>query len=178
MKRNHLIALAIFVGLGIVLSALLTIFVMPGGAGGALAPSANVDAETLRVAKGLYCPVCPGVPLDVCDTQACEQWRALIKQRLSEGQSAEQIQAYFVEQYGERVLGAPRAQGLNLLIYILPAFVLSAGGAFLFLFVQHQQAFLAAPAPALGAGSATTNPPSPVSNPYRSRIERELNEND
>ena len=62
----------------------------------------------------------------------------LIKQRLSESQTTAQIEAYFVEQYGERVLGAPRAQGFNLLIYVLPAFAVSAGAAGVYLFAQRR----------------------------------------
>ena len=34
------------------------------------------DDEVLAVAKKLYCPVCPNTPLDVCETQACQDWRA------------------------------------------------------------------------------------------------------
>jgi cytochrome c-type biogenesis protein CcmH len=165
VKRKYWIALGIFLVVGVVLSLLLTFLLAPGGASGGQTPSANLDQETLRVAKGLYCPVCPGVPLDVCDTQACEQWRALIRDRLSQGQTSSQIESYFVEQYGERVLGAPRAQGLNLGVYVLPAFAVAAGAAFIYLFTQR-------------AGPQLTPPQSPVSGDYRSRIERELQEND
>lgn len=169
MNKNYLIALGIFLVVGSVLFALLAIFVAPGASYGTVAPGADLDAETMRVAKGLYCPVCPGVPLDVCDTQACQQWRGLIKEKLSQGQSPAQIEAYFVEQYGERVLGAPRAQGLNLFVYALPAFAVAAGAAMLFLFAQGRTRRTA----------SVVNAPTPlVENPYHARIERELREND
>lgn len=170
MTKNYLIALILFLGVGMALFALLTFFVAPRMDSSAQSVSGNLDAETLRVAKGLYCPVCPGVPLDVCDTQACEQWRGLIKQKLSDGQSPAQIEAYFVEQYGERVLGAPRAEGLNLLVYALPAFAVAAGAALLYLFAQRR----------IARGPADERPTalSPASIEYRSRIERELRENE
>ena len=168
MSKHYLIALGIFLVVGGALFALLAIFVAPSASYGSATTGTDLDAETLRVAKGLYCPVCPGVPLDVCDTQACQQWRELIKQKLVEGQSAAQIEAYFVEQYGERVLGAPRAQGINLLVYALPAFAVSAGAAILYLFAQSRtrQAVQVAVASA------------PGDNSYRARIEQELQEND
>lgn len=78
------------------------------------------DDEVNAVAKGLYCPVCENVPLDVCPTQACAQWRALIREKLTEGWTEEQIKQYFVDQYGDRVLAQPPARGLNLLVYIIP----------------------------------------------------------
>jgi|SRR5581483_10039256 len=168
MRRDYLIALGIFIVVGAALYAMLTIFVAPGG--GYVPPTSpgDLDAETLRVAKGLYCPVCPGVPLDVCATQACEQWRALIHERLSQGQSPSQIEAYFVQQYGERVLGAPRAEGFNLLVYALPALVVAAGAALLFLFARRRTL---RPQPEAGGQS-------PVANTYLLRIEQELKENE
>ena len=99
-------------------------------------PTRNLDDETLRVAKGLFCPVCPSTPLDVCETQACEQWRALIREKLAAGQTEEQIRQYFVDQYGERVLGAPRPQGFNLGVYILPFAALLGGIAVLFFTIR------------------------------------------
>jgi cytochrome c-type biogenesis protein CcmH len=81
------------------------------------------------VAKKLYCPVCENVPLDVCPTQACEQWRSVIREKLSLGWTEDQVKQYFVDQYGDRVLATPPARGLNWLVYVLPplAFVLGAG---------------------------------------------------
>lgn len=92
-------------------------------------PTPNVDDQVLKISKGLYCPVCTGVPLDVCDTQACVQWRALIREKLVAGENEAQIREYFIAQYGERVLGAPPPEGFNLGAYILPllAFLLGAG---------------------------------------------------
>ena len=37
------------------------------------------DDEVNRIAKQLYCPVCESTPLDVCPTEACRQWRDLIR---------------------------------------------------------------------------------------------------
>lgn len=78
------------------------------------------DDEVNAIAKDMFCPVCENVPLDVCPTQACAQWRELIRQRLSEGWSEQQIKDYFVQQYGDRVLAEPPRSGLNWLIYIIP----------------------------------------------------------
>ncbi len=86
------------------------------------------DDEVNAVAKGLYCPVCENVPLDVCPTQACKQWRDTIREKLTQGWSEDQIHQYFVGQYGDRVLATPPATGLNWLIYLLPpaAFIVGA----------------------------------------------------
>ncbi len=90
------------------------------------------DDEVNRIAHQLYCPVCENTPLDVCPTEACRQWRDLIRQQLAQGWTEDQIKQYFVTQYGVRVLNEPPASGLNLLVYILPPMVILAGAYILF----------------------------------------------
>ena len=85
------------------------------------------DDQVNAIAKDLYCPVCENIPLDVCPTQACAQWRALIKEKMIAGWSKDEIKQYFVDQYGDRVLAQPPARGLNLLVYILPPVVFVGG---------------------------------------------------
>ena len=58
------------------------------------------DDEVNKIAKQLYCPVCESTPLDVCPTEACRQWRELIREMLVEGRSEAEIKQYFVEQIG------------------------------------------------------------------------------
>jgi cytochrome c-type biogenesis protein CcmH len=82
------------------------------------------DDEVNQIAKQLYCPVCENIPLDVCPTQACAQWRELIRLKLADGWDEQQIKQYFAEQYGDRVLAMPPARGLNWLAYIVPMLVI------------------------------------------------------
>ena len=89
------------------------------------------DDEVNRIAHQLYCPVCENTPLDVCPTEACRQWRDLIRQQLSQGWTEDQIKQYFVVQYGVRVLAEPPQTGLNWLIYILPPAIILAGAILL-----------------------------------------------
>src|SRR4026207_57451 len=65
------------------------------------------DDEVNRIAEQLYCPVCESTPLDVCPTEACRQWRDLIRTMLADGKSEAEIKQYFVTQYGVRVLDEP-----------------------------------------------------------------------
>ena len=90
------------------------------------------DDEVNAIAKQLYCPVCENVPLDVCGTQACAQWRELIREKLSEGWSENQIKSYFGEQYGARVLAEPPRSGLNWLVYVVPPLAFAAGAYILY----------------------------------------------
>lgn len=78
------------------------------------------DDQVNQVAGQLYCPVCENIPLDVCPTQACAQWRDLIRTKLAAGWTEQQIKDYFSVQYGDRVLAEPPRRGLNWLVYIIP----------------------------------------------------------
>jgi cytochrome c-type biogenesis protein CcmH len=94
-------------------------------------PPTPSDNDVNQVASQLYCPVCENVPLDVCPTQACAQWRELIREKLAAGWSDAQIKQYFVTQYGDRVLATPPAHGLNWLVYVLPPVAILIGVAVL-----------------------------------------------
>lgn len=87
------------------------------------------DDEVNRIAKQLYCPVCESTPLDVCPTEACRQWRDLIRQMLTEGKSEDEIKQYFVAQYGARVLNEPPNR---LLSYAVPVIAFLFGAFLLF----------------------------------------------
>ncbi len=90
------------------------------------------DDEVNAIAKNLYCPVCENVPLDVCPTLACQQWREQIADKLAQGWNEQQIYDFFVQQYGDRVLAAPPARGLNWLIYLLPPAAILFAAFFLY----------------------------------------------
>lgn len=109
----------------------LAALAQPVRTGYAQAPTPS-DDEVNRIAHQLYCPVCENTPLDVCPTEACRQWRDLIRQQLSQGWSEDRIKQYFVDQYGARVLAEPPRTGLNWLVYVLPPLVILAGAFLLF----------------------------------------------
>jgi cytochrome c-type biogenesis protein CcmH len=122
IKRNKILLILL------ILVGALAVFVLPAGAQNPQPTPSDNDVN--RVAKQMFCPVCENIPLDVCPTQACHEWRELIRQKLAEGWTDEQIKQYFATQYGDRVLAEPPRRGLNWLVYVLP-FVFLAGGALL-----------------------------------------------
>lgn len=132
------------------------------------------DDEVNAIAKELFCPVCENTPLDVCPTEACKQWRELIRLKLSEGWTEEQIKQYFVEQYGARVLAEPPRQGWYWLIYLVPVALLALGIYILY------RAFLSMRAPlAEAAEPVETATQAAVSqDDYLRRVEEELKKRD
>lgn len=126
------------------------------------------DDEVNAVAHKLYCPVCESTPLDVCPTDACKDWRELIRTMLTEGKTEEQILQHFVDQYGDRVLAEPPRTGLNWLIYLLPPAVILAGAILLFRSLKEWTK----PKTAVPASSAERSAAS--TDDYVARLEEEL----
>src|SRR5215216_3945916 len=123
------------------------------------------DDEVNRIAKQLYCPVCESTPLDVCPTEACRQWRELIRTMLAEGKSEAEIKQYFVTQYGARVLAEPPNR---LVSYLVPAVIILLG---VLLLVRGFQMWIK---PSITeAVPAEKDAAQPV-DPYVARLEEEL----
>jgi cytochrome c-type biogenesis protein CcmH len=128
------------------------------------------DDDVNFIANQLFCPVCENVPLDVCDTEACRQWRDLIRRMLAEGKTEDEIKQYFTDNYGVRVLSEPPVEGFNWLVYIVPPVAFLAG-AFLLL-----KAFQTWKKQAKDTGVALEPEMdlAPIDDSYFSRFEEEL----
>lgn len=133
-------------------------------------PSYPTDNDVLLIAKKLYCPVCPNTPLDVCETQACQDWRMQIRDQLSAGWNEEQIIDYFVAQYGERVLAEPQRSGFTSLVWLLPVVAVLLGLWVAYEVLKGWRSRQQAPQPSLGKPQ--------VSPEVLARIEKELQEMD
>ncbi|MBI9049304.1 MAG: cytochrome c-type biogenesis protein CcmH [Anaerolineaceae bacterium] len=83
------------------------------------------DDDVNAIAKQLYCPVCNSVTLDVCNSQACIQWRKAIRNQLAKGKTEQEILQYFEDQYGSHVLGIPPRS--RLIFNAIPMIIIAAG---------------------------------------------------
>ena len=157
--------LHLFVFGGLLMLILLTVGVAFAQTGTPPAPRAVTPDDVNRIARQLYCPVCENEPLDVCQTSACQQWRAQISQLLSTGQSDQEIMQYFVDRYGLKVLGAPPVSTQTIWLYLLPIVGLLGGAIYVFFLMRRLRA----------RGAAAIEPPAPSSgDDYTQRVERDL----
>lgn len=98
-------------------------------AGGAVAQ----DSWGYDIAHELMSPYCPGRTLATCPSpQAAELVQWIVTQEAA-GATQEQVIEMLIERFGEDILGAPKAEGINVLAYVMPVvgFVLAGGVAFL-----------------------------------------------
>jgi cytochrome c-type biogenesis protein CcmH len=126
------------------------------------------DDEVNKVASQLYCPVCESTPLDVCPTEACRQWRDLIRQQLADGMTTNQIKQYFVDNYGGRVLAEPPKVGFNWIVYILPPIIILAGAIMLF------RSFRVWTKPQTASAESDEAQSEPSKDDYMARFEEEV----
>jgi len=133
-------------------------------------PQPITDDDVNAVAKQMYCPVCENIPLDVCPTAACDQWRTEIRTQLEAGQTPDEVISTFVSRYGDRVVGTPQDPVLRALSLLTPVLI-----AIVTLFVARRAVLRwrnsrdAAPALA-----AVPSAPGLTDDDYRARLERDL----
>lgn len=96
----------------------------------------DLNARARAIANNLRCPVCRGIPIAESPSELARDMMTVIREKIQAGESDEQILAYFVDRYGEWILLQPKAQGLNLMIWILPALLLLAGGTIVLISVR------------------------------------------
>jgi len=155
----------------IVFFLLTTIFAQPSST--FAQGTTPTDDEVNKIAKQLYCPVCESTPLDVCPTEACRQWRDVIRSMLSEGRSEAEIKQHFVEQYGVRVLNEPPNR---LVSYLVPGVAILLGAFMLLRGFQTWKKPVATESASIRKARVehSRNEAQPVQDQYIARMEEEL----
>lgn len=132
----------------------------------------HLEARVLVLGKELRCAVCQGLSVADSPSSMARAQLDKIRELVAEGQSDQQVRDYFVARYGEWVLLQPKAEGVNLLVWLGPL-VLLAGGAFVIYRQVHK-----APSPPTEPPPPSSPPPGagePV-DPYLAAVRRELDQ--
>lgn len=136
----------------------------------AFADEGPTQDDVNTVARRLFCPVCENTPLDVCPTEACQQWRDVIRTKLVEGQSEEEIMEYFANMYGDSVLAEPPPR--QVAAWLFPVVIVLVAVAALALWLRSwTRPDLVAVAAVEAAGELPQE-----TDPYVEQLEQELSE--
>ena len=102
-----------------------------------VASAEDVYSErTLEIARQLQCPICSGQSVADSQVTLAKQMRDTIERKVQAGESNEQIIAYFVERYDEKVLMDPPKSGFTLTLWWVPPFVLLIGAVVVVLYFR------------------------------------------
>ena len=124
-----------------------------------------IDQQVRDIAKTLRCTVCQTETLWESAAPLAHQMREAIRDRVRQGQTAEEIRAYFHSRYGDYIMMAPPKRGGNWVIWVAPFLLLAGGGALLWREVKRWVTRTPAPQP---------DPPPPLDEESRRRIDQEL----
>ncbi|BAT61207.1 cytochrome c-type biogenesis protein CcmH precursor [Variibacter gotjawalensis] len=95
-------------------------------------PNAALEARARALSRQLRCMVCQNQSIDDSDAPLARDLRVLVRERLTAGDSDEQVRDFLVARYGEFVLLSPRLSSSTALLWAAPLLVVLIGGVVVF----------------------------------------------
>ncbi|WP_026789394.1 cytochrome c-type biogenesis protein [Pleomorphomonas oryzae] len=99
-----------------------------------------LEARARQISEELRCLVCQNQSIDASDAQLAKDLRVIVRERITAGDSDDQVRDFLVDRYGEFVLLRPRAHGVGLLLWVLPLALLLVAGGGLFIAFRRRTA--------------------------------------
>jgi len=98
-----------------------------------------LEARARELSRNIRCLVCQNESIDDSNADLAADMRVLLRERLTAGDSDEEVLDYLVARYGEFVLLRPRLQPSTYLLYGGPPLLLVIGGLAVVLYVRRQR---------------------------------------
>lgn len=97
-----------------------------------------LEARARVLSKELRCLVCQNESIDTSNAPLAKDLRVLVRERLTAGDTDEEVLGYVVSRYGEFVLLKPRLSPKTYLLWggPLAVFLIGAAGALFFIYRQ------------------------------------------
>jgi cytochrome c-type biogenesis protein CcmH len=118
-----------------------------------------LESRAREVSKGLRCLVCQNQSIDDSDAELAHDLRVLVRERLTAGDSNQQVIDYVVSRYGDFVLLAPPFKASTYALWLGPAVLIIAGVIAVVVFYRRR-----------GADSAAAGAPPPLSEADKRRL--------
>jgi cytochrome c-type biogenesis protein CcmH len=144
---------------------LLLLLAVPAGA---VEPDEKLADPALEqrardISQGIRCLVCQNQDIDSSNAELAKDLRVIIRERLVEGDSDAEVEAFLVDRYGDYVLLKPPFKPSTYLLWIGPFLLLLIGGVGVGFYLRRE-----------AAGSAKESGPAPLSESEREKLERIL----
>ena len=85
------------------------------------------EARFKKLSTMLRCPTCQGLSVKDSDAGFSTSIKGKIRELMKNGESDEEIMAYFVKRYGEWILRSPPVSGFNIVLWVLPGVTIVSG---------------------------------------------------
>ena len=97
-----------------------------------------LEARARTLSAELRCMVCQNQSIDDSNADLAKDLRLLVRERITDGDSDEEVLNYIVSRYGEFVLLKPRFSLRTLLLWGTPVLLILAGGVSLVVFARRR----------------------------------------
>jgi cytochrome c-type biogenesis protein CcmH len=124
-----------------------------------------LESRARALSQELRCMVCQNQSIDDSDAPLAKDLRVLVRERLSAGDSDNQVIDFLVARYGEFVLLKPRVTAHTLLLWLAPFAALVIGGWGVIAFIRRR-----------GSGSEAAGTQEQLTPAERSRVAELLKE--
>ena len=98
-----------------------------GPASGPPLSGAALATRTEQLASEIRCPVCQGQSVQASTAEAARNMKAQIEALVAAGYTDDEVLRYFETSYGEFIRMMPRAEGFNLLVWLIPGLAMLLG---------------------------------------------------
>jgi cytochrome c-type biogenesis protein CcmH len=92
----------------------------------------SLEARARELSRELRCMVCQNQSIDDSEAPLARDLRLLVRERLTKGDTDQQVLDFLVARYGEFVLLKPPIEGRTIILWTLPPLALLAGAIGLF----------------------------------------------
>jgi cytochrome c-type biogenesis protein CcmH len=106
---------------------------------------ANLEARARALSRELRCMVCQNQSIDDSDAPLARDLRVLVRERLTKGDSDDQVMDFLVSRYGEFVLLKPPFEWHTAILWLTPLFAVLVGALAMLAAIRRRR--IAAPAP-------------------------------
>ncbi|CCM74881.1 cytochrome c-type biogenesis protein [Rhizobium mesoamericanum] len=98
----------------------------------------KLEMRARAISAELRCMVCQNQSIDDSNAELAKDLRLLVRKRLTDGDTDEQVMNYIVSRYGEFVLLKPRLEPKTILLWGAPLLLVVAGGLSLIVFARRR----------------------------------------
>ena len=106
----------------------------------------KLEARARELSRELRCMVCQNQSIDESEAPLARDLRLLVRERLTKGDTDQQVLDFLVVRYGEFVLLKPPLESRTIILWALPPVALLAGAVGLFFAMRRRRAVQLEPA--------------------------------
>jgi cytochrome c-type biogenesis protein CcmH len=106
----------------------------------------KLEARARELSRELRCMVCQNQSIDESEALLARDLRLLVRERLTKGDTDQQVLDFLVVRYGEFVLLKPPLESRTIILWALPPVALLAGAVGLFFAVRRRRTVQLEPA--------------------------------